>query len=530
MWKQEMINKSFTPPLHISVLISIIVGLSFIFIFVQRRSRTSPPLPPGPLGLPILGYGPFLKQNQIHTQFTNLASTYGPIYKFWAGAQLHVVVNSPSLAKQVLRDNESIFSQRKMPAAAVATCYDGSDLACLPMGPEWVSMKKVLTREIMSDSSLDRVYPLRRSAVVAAMRELVVAGGLEIGKPVDVFELAFKMVVDATVNMVWGGELGPDDDRGDRYGVGEVSKKIMKLVGRPNVSDAFPVLSRFDLQGIKREAMMMNQRVDGIISSVIQTRLEYNSSKITSWKEGKIKDMLQILMENRDNSDSRSSLNSIIHFKALIQDIIMSGNDSTSIMIEWAMTELLRSKNSMQKVMQELDQTVGLNNLVEDHHLRNLHYLDAVVKETCRMHLALAVRTSNQSCTIGGYSIPKGTNVHVNAWAIHRDPEVWDQPTEFRPERFLERENNGKRFDYMGSNSSFRFIPFGSGRRVCAGVNMAERLLKYVLASLLHTFEWKLVDQEEEIDLVDEFTIFIKKKNKLALVPKFRLSSTKLLA
>ncbi|CAN1223773.1 3,9-dihydroxypterocarpan 6A-monooxygenase [Linum grandiflorum] len=346
--------------------------------------RRSSPLPPGPLGLPILGYAPFLKTNQIHTQFTNLASTYGRIYKFWAGPQLHVVVNSPLLAKQVLRDNESIFSQRKMPAAAVATSYGGSDLACLPMGAEWVSMKKVLTREIMSNSSLARVYPLRRSAVVAAMRELVIAGG-----------------------------------------------RIMELIGRPNVSDAFPVLSGFDLQGIQREARMMNQRVDQIISSVIQTRLEYISSKNASWKEGKIKDMLQILMENRDNYDSRSSLNSITNFKALIEDIIMSGNDSTSIMIEWTMTELLRSKNSMQKVMQELDQTVGLNNLVEDHHLRNLHYLDVVVKETCRMHLALVQRTSNQPCTVGGYSIPKGTNVHVNAWAIHRDPEVWDQPTEF---------------------------------------------------------------------------------------------------
>ncbi|CAN0912197.1 Costunolide synthase [Linum grandiflorum] len=204
MWEQEF-NQIFGP-LHISVLISILVISSFIFIFVQRMPRRSSPLPPGPLGLPILGYAPFLKTNQIHTQFTNLASTYGRIYKFWAGPQLHVVVNSPLLAKQVLRDNESIFSQRKMPAAAVATSYGGSDLACLPMGAEWVSMKKVLTREIMSNSSLARVYPLRRSAVVAAMRELVIAGGRENGEPVDVFELAFKMVVEATVNMVWGGE------------------------------------------------------------------------------------------------------------------------------------------------------------------------------------------------------------------------------------------------------------------------------------------------------------------------------------
>ncbi|CAI0430508.1 unnamed protein product [Linum tenue] len=187
-------------------------------------------------------------------------------------------------------------------------------------------------------------------------------------------------------------------------------------------------------------------------------------------------------------------------------------------MIEWAMSELLNSDKAMKSVKRELDKMLGLDSLVKDHHLRNLKYLDAVIKETCRLHLALVTRTANQTCTVGEFTVPQGTEVVVNGWAIHRDHQFWDEPSDFRPERFLD-------VDFMGGGSSgFRYIPFGSGRRSCAGVHSAERLMKYVLASFLHCFEWKLADGEGGVvDFADEFALLIKKKRPLIAVPTPRL-------
>ncbi|CAI0408826.1 unnamed protein product [Linum tenue] len=346
------------------------------------------------------------------------------------------------------------------------------------MGPDWASMRKAAVGKALSKAGLDGCYELRRREVVESLSEL------EVGKPVGVFELAQEVVWNATLGMVWGGDVDYEETR-------EVGNRMLRLLGKPNVSDIFPVLARFDLQGIEREGKEVARRFDRIVSAAIEKRFGGGGEK----KEGD-------------------------------RDIAVAGNENISRMIEWAMSELLNSDKAMKSVKRELDEMVGLDSLVEDHHLRNLKYLDAVIKETCRLHLALVTRTANQTCTVGGFTVPQGTEVVDNGWAIHRDPQFWDEPSEFRPERFLDGgDGRPPPFDFMGGgSSSFRYIPFGSGRRSCAGVNLAERMMKYVLASFLHCFEWKLADGEGGVvDFADEFALLIKKKRALIAVPTPRL-------
>ncbi|CAI0455594.1 unnamed protein product [Linum tenue] len=490
---------------------------------IRSRGATAS-LPPGPRGLPIVGYLPFLMFNgkniPLHRQFTHLAAQYGPIFKIRVGSQLQVVVSSPSLAKQVLRDNESIFSSRDLPLAIRVWTYGGLDLSSLPMSQDWNSMRKVVLREVLSNPSLDRCYELRRSVVVKALRELVRSGG----KPVGVLELANKMVANATMAMTWGGR--DDDGDVDNEEARRLCEEVMALMEKPNVSDVFPLLARFDLQGIGRKVAEVAGHFDRIITSVIQKRFDGKGSLIMD--DGReMKDLLQVLLENRERSGAGSPLASITQFKALLLDITPGGTGMVATVIEWAMTELLRCDKAMTKVKRELDDVVRLEGLVEDHHLKKLDYLDAVVKETFRLHLTVIQREAVQPCTIGGYAIPKKAKVMINAWAIHRDPRLWEEPSEFRPERFLD---NGRPLDFVGSSSDFVYIPFGSGRRMCVGFNLATRLLKYVLASLLHSFDWKLPAGEggSTVDVSDEFTLIIKKKKPLTIVPTPRLSCSDL--
>ncbi|KAL0409517.1 UNVERIFIED_CONTAM: Flavonoid 3'-monooxygenase, partial [Sesamum radiatum] len=179
----------------------------------------------------------------------------------------------------------------------------------------------------------------------------------------------------------------------------------------------------------------------------------------------------------------------------------------------------------MEKVHKELNEVVGLNNIVEEFHISKLVYLDAVIKETLRIHPPgplLIPRIPSQSCTIGGYSIPKDSAVFINIWSIQRDPLAWDNPSEFMPERFLS--NSGK-WNFSGNN--FNYIPFGSGRRICAGLPLADRMLRYVLASLLHSFNWQL-PRGEKVDIENRFRVVLRKKNPLVAIPSPRLSSKNL--
>jgi coumaroylquinate(coumaroylshikimate) 3'-monooxygenase len=164
--------------------------------------------------------------------------------------------------------------------------------------------------------------------------------------------------------------------------------------------------------------------------------------------------------------------------------MITAGTDTTVISVEWAMAELLRNPRVQEKLQEELDHVVGRDRVLSETDFPNLPYLQAVVKESLRLHpptpLMLPHRAS-ASVKIAGYDIPKGANVVVNVWAVARDPAVWDSPLEFRPERFL-REN----IDIKGAD--FRVLPFGAGRRVCPGAQLGINLVASMIGHMLHHF------------------------------------------
>ncbi|CAI0413600.1 unnamed protein product [Linum tenue] len=479
---------------------------------------------PGPRGLPIVGYMPFLRPNHLHRQFTALAQAHGPIYKIQTPSKLLVVVSSPALAREVLRANESTFSVRPTSIAVKILGYGGMEVGTLPWGPDWAGLRKILVRDVLSNRALDTCRALRERAVAAGIREIRADS---VGKPTRVFDAAFKLVVDSTLAMLWGGGGGADFAAEYR----EATREVSQLMGRPNVSDAFPLLAMFDLQGVQREAAGIEKKskklldkFDEILSSVIEERLRAVEKRGGNGR----KDFLQVLLDlNRNGGSDGESYVTTNQVKALLMDILVGGTDTTSTMLEWTMAQLVKHPDAMSKVYKELNEIVGQNDIVEESHLPNLTYLEAVIKETFRIHPALPLlvpRCPSRTCELGGYTIPKGTIVYLNAYALHTDPQLWEDPLEFKPDRFLSVEDDTK-FDFQGNN--FQFLPFGSGRRVCPGQPLAVNTLKYVLATLLHSFDWKL-PAGTELELEDKFGIVIKKMNPLVLVPTPRLLNLEL--
>ncbi|CAI0435754.1 unnamed protein product [Linum tenue] len=125
---------SATSLLTITITITISAVVLY-FLGNLRRTKSSP----GPRGLPVVGYLPFLRRNDLHRQLTSLAETHGPIYTIQGLNRSLVVVSSPDLAKEVLRVNESIFSTRPIPIVGRILTYGGIDLANLSYGPDWAA-------------------------------------------------------------------------------------------------------------------------------------------------------------------------------------------------------------------------------------------------------------------------------------------------------------------------------------------------------------------------------------------------------
>ncbi|KAL5538037.1 hypothetical protein UlMin_044522 [Ulmus minor] len=485
-------------------------------LWLRRGSKANPPLPPGPRGFPIVGYLPFLA-GDLHRQFTQLSTLYGPIYKLWLGGQLCVVVNSPSLVKEVVRDKDVIFANRDPIIAIMVATYGGRDIVLSPYGPEWKKMRKIFVREMLSNTILDNLYSLRREEVKKSIKNVYE----KIGEEIDIGDLGFVTVINAVMSMLWGGKLeGENVAIVDGVEFKRAAGKLMVLFGRPNVSDFFPAIAWLDLQGIERETREIKDLFEVMFDSAIEKRRKLNNMEETRDGDER-KDFLQFLLELHDAEMSITT----DQLKALLMDTVVGGTDTTTTVVEWTMAELLKHPKVMKKVQEELTRVVGLNKTIEEFHLSQLTYLNAAIKETFRLHPTLPFlvpRCPSQSATIGGFHVPKGTRVFLNVWAIQRDPSIWEDPLEFRPERFL---NDPNKYDYSGNN--FHFFPFGSGRRLCAGLPLAERMMVYILASFLHSFDWKL-PPGGKLELSDRFGIVTKKSEPLIAIPTPRLSNLEL--
>ncbi|XP_027774890.1 flavonoid 3',5'-hydroxylase-like isoform X2 [Solanum pennellii] len=288
----------------------------------------------------------------------------------------------------------------------------------------------------------------------------------------------------------------------------ELVVKYGQVMGKPNISDFFPVLARFDLQGIQK--VMGKPNISDFHPAISECVKMLSDRREGEIQRNEKKHLIQILLELMEQKDIGISQD-LVKIKAILVDIAIGGTDTTITMVEWVMSELLNNPEIMSKVQQELKHVVGMNNIVEESHLPNLHYLDAVLKETLRLHPALPFllpKRPSQSAIVGGYKIPEGTKVFLNVYAIHRDPQVWESPLEFQPERFLSPSTN---LDYAGNN--MKYLPFGSGRRICAGIPLAEKMLMFIFASLLHSFHWKL-PEGENVDILEEFGLTLKKSER----------------
>ncbi|KAL5196998.1 hypothetical protein ABZP36_000510 [Zizania latifolia] len=198
-------------------------------------------------------------------------------------------------------------------------------------------------------------------------------------------------------------------------------------------------------------------------------------------------------------------------------DTFLGGVDTSSVTLLWAMSELIRSPRVLAKAQDELRRVLGRMRRVDPDDLASLSYLKMVVKEALRLHppaTLLLPRETVRATTIGGYDVATGTRVFVNVWAIGRDPDSWESPDEFLPERF-----EGSDVDFAGQH--FELVPFGAGRRACPAIAMGAANVEFCLANLLYCFDWTLPEgmKCEDVSMEEEGGLSFHRKVPLWLVP-----------
>ncbi|XP_073101470.1 cytochrome P450 71AP13 isoform X2 [Elaeis guineensis] len=284
------------------------------------------------------------------------------------------------------------------------------------------------------------------------------------------------------------------------------------LLGGFHLGDCFPSLEWMDVFfGMRARAKRNAERWSGVLDEVIKEHADQAKD------EKHEKDFVDVLLSLQKDPGVDLALTKE-DIKALLVDMFGAGTDTSYIVLEWTMAELVRNSLVMEKLQDEVRGIDTGKDMVKEEDLGELSFLKAVIKEVLRLHPPaplLLPRESMDDCRIDGYEIPRCTRVIVNGWAIGRDPKLWEAPEEFRPERFT-----GNQIDFKGND--FQFIPFGSGRRICPGMNFAVSTVELALANLIRCFDWELPHgmAREDLDMVEAPGITNPMKQRLQLVAK----------
>ncbi|KAH7519958.1 hypothetical protein FEM48_Zijuj08G0092500 [Ziziphus jujuba var. spinosa] len=492
------------PPLPMAFLF--IAPLLFLLglVFMRRKK----PFPPGPKGLPIIGNMSMMDQ-LTHRGLAKLAKQYGGLFHLKMGYVHMFAVSSPDVAREVLQVQDSIFSNRPATIAISYLTYDRADMAFAHYGPFWRQMRKLCVMKLFSrkraeswDSVRDEVD--KTVGIVAA----------NTGTAVNVGELVFALTRD----IIYRAAFGTSTQEGQDEFI-SILQEFSKLFGAFNIADFIPWLGWVDPQGLNNRLAKARASLDGFIDRIIDDHIQKKANKNgpDDVDTDMVDELLAFYSDEAKVKESEDLQNSITLTRDNIKAIIMT----VASAIEWTMAELMRSPEDLKKVQQELAEVVGLDRRIEESDFEKLTYLKCVFKETLRLHppIPLLLHETSEDSEIAGYYIPKKSRVMINAWAIGRDHNSWEDADTFRPSRFLKEGVP----DFKGSN--FEFIPFGSGRRSCPGMQLGLFALELAVSHLLHCFSWELPDgmKPSELDMNDVFGLTAPRASRLIAVPSKRV-------
>ncbi|KZV26191.1 hypothetical protein F511_28537 [Dorcoceras hygrometricum] len=461
-----------------------------------------------------------MMKSLTHRRLAELADVYGGLFHLKMG-QLHMVaVSTPEMARQVLQTQDNLFSNRPATVAISYLTYDRADMAFAHYGPFWRHMRKICVTKVFSRKRAESWASVREE-IDSFMKNV----DARIGSSINIGEMVLGLTRDITYRAAFGSisEEGREEFL-------KIMQEFSKLFGEFNVVDFMPWLGWISYQGGNLHKRLDRARgsLDVFIDKIIDDHLEKKRNKKNNEGfDGLEEDMVDELMEFYDENGGTSNLGSAVgitrdNIKALIMDVMFGGTETVASAIEWAMAELMKSWDDLNKLQQELADVVGLDRKVHESDLDKLTYLKCVVKETLRLHppIPLLLHEAATDTVVDGFKIPKRARVMINSWAIGRDKNAWDEPNVFKPSRFLE----GGAPDFKGSN--FEFIPFGSGRRSCPGMQLGLYALELTVANLCHCFNWTLPDgmKPYELDMNDVFGLTAPRAVPLVAIPSRRLT------
>ena len=453
---------------------------TFILIIYLSKPSRPPGFPPGPPTLPLIGNLHNLG-TKLHLHLNNLKGIYGPVFSIYLGRTPIVVINSITAAREAVLRQWDTFSGRPFPRELPYACQlvgnQGTNIGFGDVTPAWK-----LQRRIAEQAFKDFFGKTMEDHVTTEVRKLLARLHPRVGKPLELgpeFDLAILNVI---CSLLFGVHYDSEDSEFQR--IVYFNACFAEGLKPGQLVDVFPWLVKFPLPGLRKLQGAVAIR-DEILDS------KYAEHK-TTFDENNIRDLTDAILKARSEfldseKDAKTSLTEN-HLKAILADTFIAGFKTTATNLRWLFVYLLNNPEVQDRIHQELStypEPPGLNDRPA------LPYLQATLTEVLRCASPVPIPIPHrvtEDTTLTGFQIPKDTTVFLNLWGINHDPDWWEQPFEFKPERFL----NDEGLYESPSTSRCSYIPFSAGRRVCPGENLSIAIQYLFVSSLLHKFKFEV--------------------------------------
>ncbi|XP_077998178.1 cytochrome P450 2U1-like [Glandiceps talaboti] len=487
------------------ILVFVVTFVTFVWIF-RRPSN----LPPGPIGLPIIG-SLFSVGRQPHKTFLKWGHVYGDVMSVRLGTELVVVLNSHEAIKDALIKQASKFSERPT-NSTFAQLYKQKGIVDAP-SPIWQVLRKFMIRSLHEFGMGKSISEER------ILSECDFLGGTlnnHLNTPVDLCHLFSNAISNVTCAMLFGRRFDYDDDS---------FKELLKLNDAvlkdvlSNLLTFIPILWNFPLP-VKRSLIKNWHKARDYFDEKIEERKmiiqnQTDGECIIDYYLLKAKEIQKRLKQD----PTLSCLTDLDHMRVTLYTLFIGGTDTSTNVLLWTILYLAKYPEIQEKCIRDIKNGIGMEKAPRCVDKYKLPFIEATTLEILRIATIVPIPVSHmtsESVTLHGYSIPKNTTVLLNLWGVHMDATEWENPEVYDPGRFLDE--NGSIVKAKAHN----VIPFAIGNRECAGIQLAKVEIFLFLTSLLQRFEFKLPEGDNPstegtlglVNMPQPFNVIIQNRDK----------------
>ncbi|KAJ1686632.1 hypothetical protein LUZ63_018022 [Rhynchospora breviuscula] len=494
-------------------LLGLFAAITLAIVISKLRGK-SLRLPPGPVPVPIFGNWLQVGDDLNHGNLAALARKFGDVLLLRMGQRNLVVVSSPPLAREVLHTQGVEFGSRTRNVVFDIFTGKGQDMVFTVYGDHWRKMRRIMTVPFFTNKVVQQ-YRTGWEAEAQSVVDDVRADPKAATEGVVIRKRLQLMMYNNMYRIMFDRRFESMDDPlflQLRALNGERSRLAQSF--EYNYGDFIPILRPFLRGYLKICKEVKERRLKLFKDYFLEERKKLSSTKPSSNAELKcaIDHILDAQKKGEINEDN------VLY---IVENINVAAIETTLWSIEWAIAELVNHPEIQKKLRNELDKVLGAGNPITEPDTHKLPYLQAVIKETLRLRMAIPLLVPHMNlhdAKLGGFDIPAESKILVNAWWLANNPDQWKKPEEFRPERFLEEESHVE-----ANGNDFRYLPFGVGRRSCPGIILALPILGITIGRLVQNFELLPPPGKDKVDTTEkggQFSLHILNHSSIVAKPR----------